>query len=83
MSFNWLGVVDVLIVERGERNLEGYYKATFTSTEILEAVGQVVNQSNHRNALRFVQAYYPESTAESIGVTGRDGWTLHIKIRTK
>ena len=83
MSFDWLKIVDPMIVAKGTRNEEGYYKATLTSTEILEAVSGVITQPNHRNVQRFVKAYYPESSFTSIGTTGREGWMVYIKIRTK
>lgn len=81
MAYQWLEVIDKLIVEKGEKRKD-YFYATITSEELIQSLNIVNTEVNHLNVKTSIQIYYPKSTIESVGVNGKKGWIFHIKVRS-
>ena len=72
--------VEELLLQKGEK--KGYYfVGDLTTKEILERLELPINQVNHKRALHTIRAFYPKSSFEEF--SGKNGYVVHIRIRTK
>jgi hypothetical protein len=82
MSNDYIKVIIELVAEKGSRR-DGVYLATFSSTEVLEALGHPVTPRTHSYVRKAIELHFPTSSFEPIGFNGKDGWLLHMRVRSK
>lgn len=75
--------VDRMVAEKGEK-LNGVYRLTITTGELIEVFGLKTSIPHHRHFMGVIQMHYPGTTAEPLGRgDGAQGFRLNIRIRSR
>lgn len=84
MSNDYRVAIDQLVIENGQKEGD-FWRATIGSKQVLERLNifPKVNRSHHKYVQKIVELHYPGSRFEPVGHNADQGWTFHIKIRSK